>query len=399
MTRRRWLGVLVSVALVSITAASSLTWWVVADRVENHALAAEGTVSNAPITIEVRREPLIETLRVRSSAQFETSRLFSPISRPGELPIVTKLYIDIGQEVSDGDILARIGTRPIVIAQGSAPLFRELAMGVQGDDVCDLQRFLRRHVEDTLVADCYFDLETSRALGRWYATHGLAATPAPEAPEDLASAKASVAQAASELRSSDVDSVQRHERAQEIYDALRTGDAYVLPLGELLFVETLPVIVDEVLIGVGELFGGELMSYRSDVFSVAFPAERISPSRDLGEAQITMTVDAADVPVLATETRRSQESGVAEVVLYGQRSDIAPGREIEIVLEWSLSEEPTLVIPLSALFTDDGESLYVVKVVDDQETKVPVSVGERGDNGIEVRGSGLRVGDRLRVDR
>ena len=65
-----------------------------------------------------------------------------PVGRNGAAGVVTSVEVDAGEVVEPGDVLYRVGLRPVVVAVGSVPMFRDLARGASGDDVVQLQGLL-----------------------------------------------------------------------------------------------------------------------------------------------------------------------------------------------------------------------------------------------------------------
>ena len=47
-----------------------------------------------------------------------------------------------GTILSPGDVAFRVDNKPVFLAQGSLPMYRDLSWGLKGDDVRQLQRFL-----------------------------------------------------------------------------------------------------------------------------------------------------------------------------------------------------------------------------------------------------------------
>ena len=65
-----------------------------------------------------------------------------PVGRNGAVGVVTAVEVDAGELVESGDVLYTVGLRPVVVAVGSVPMFRDLGRGVSGDDVVQLQGLL-----------------------------------------------------------------------------------------------------------------------------------------------------------------------------------------------------------------------------------------------------------------
>ncbi|WP_448058950.1 peptidoglycan-binding domain-containing protein [Cellulomonas hominis] len=90
----------------------------------------------------------------------------------------TVTSVDVGSDatVAAGDVLFHIDLRPVVLAQGDVPTFRELAEGASGADVAQLQEFLREAQFLTAPADGTFGSRTTAAVRQWQKSLGLAAT-------------------------------------------------------------------------------------------------------------------------------------------------------------------------------------------------------------------------------
>ncbi|MBN9224268.1 MAG: peptidoglycan-binding protein [Microbacterium sp. SCN 70-27] len=56
--------------------------------------------------------------------------------------VVTQVIVAAGDEVSQGALLYRVNQRPVVIAQGSVPMFRSIGRDAEGVDVAQLQEML-----------------------------------------------------------------------------------------------------------------------------------------------------------------------------------------------------------------------------------------------------------------
>lgn len=56
--------------------------------------------------------------------------------------VVTRVEIDQGTEVSQGSVLYRVDERPVAVAQGAIPAFRDIGDGAEGADVTQLQQML-----------------------------------------------------------------------------------------------------------------------------------------------------------------------------------------------------------------------------------------------------------------
>jgi peptidoglycan hydrolase-like protein with peptidoglycan-binding domain len=91
-----------------------------------------------PVLVEVVEETLGRVVKVGGEAEWPVVRSLKT-RRGGIVTWVT-------QQVSanDGAVIATIDLRPVVVAEGEIPAFRDLGPGVKGQDVDQLQRFLVR---------------------------------------------------------------------------------------------------------------------------------------------------------------------------------------------------------------------------------------------------------------
>lgn len=90
--------------------------------------------------------------------------------------IVTSIGIEPGEEVAPGATLFTVALRPVVIAQGEVPMFRQIADGAVGDDVGQLQVMLTElgHYRD--VIDARVGPRTTAAIRRWQGELGVEKT-------------------------------------------------------------------------------------------------------------------------------------------------------------------------------------------------------------------------------
>lgn len=86
---------------------------------------------------------------------------------------VTAVGVTAGQEVAAGGVLYEVDLRPVVVAEGETPGFRDLSRGARGRDVSQLQELLVEAGYDPGAIDGRFGVATERALRSWQHDLGL----------------------------------------------------------------------------------------------------------------------------------------------------------------------------------------------------------------------------------
>jgi peptidoglycan hydrolase-like protein with peptidoglycan-binding domain len=96
---------------------------------------AEGS---SPVTYQVVEQTIGQSLQFAAVAEWKAS----PLGRAWTPGVVTSVAFKPGARVSAGDVLFTVDLRPVVMAQGKTPAFRDLQFGDRGADVTQLQAFL-----------------------------------------------------------------------------------------------------------------------------------------------------------------------------------------------------------------------------------------------------------------
>ena len=89
---------------------------------------------------------------------------------------VTSVEVVSGDTVENGQVLYDVNLRPVVIAQGETPAFRDLAQGVKGPDVSALQRLLIEGGHLAGEPDGDFGPGTTAAVKAWQRSLGIERT-------------------------------------------------------------------------------------------------------------------------------------------------------------------------------------------------------------------------------
>jgi peptidoglycan hydrolase-like protein with peptidoglycan-binding domain len=124
-----------------------------------------------PATAKVIRTTLVET-----KTESGTLGYGEPVPvRAAERGILTWIA-PVGTTVTRGEPLFRVDERPVVALYGSLPLYRPLAVSVQGRDVWQLERNLAALGYRGFRVDETYDAATAAAVRAWQAKLGLPAT-------------------------------------------------------------------------------------------------------------------------------------------------------------------------------------------------------------------------------
>ena len=156
---RRWGARAAWVLLVLIAAAGGL--W--AGRATFAPPSVPEAESTGPL-YTVREETVGSSMSFPVAARWDKS----PLGTGAATGTVTSLEIAEGDTVAAGDILYTVDLRPVVIASGAVPSFRDLTEGTQGADVRQLQEFLRDTGYLTVrTLDGKFAQSTTTAVKKW----------------------------------------------------------------------------------------------------------------------------------------------------------------------------------------------------------------------------------------
>ena len=162
-------GVLVAVAAVAALA------WAVGSRIESPADAAARTAPPAPspILVPVEKRVLGSSIVTRGTARFGVPE---PVSiAPSTLKSAAGLIATLplrGTHVPEGGALLTASGRPVFVLRGHLPAYRDLVLGIRGDDVRQLEEALTRLGYEPGMVDGYYSQQTAAAVARWYRAKG-----------------------------------------------------------------------------------------------------------------------------------------------------------------------------------------------------------------------------------
>lgn len=132
---KRWpWGLRVLTATILVAAGAATTWALLTVM-----RPAENPLDKTKFTSVAVREG-----KVGASVSLNTVAAWHPalVGTNQATGIVTGLEVNPGSTVDQGSTLYSVGLHEVVVAQGDVPAFREIALGVVGTDVAQLQRML-----------------------------------------------------------------------------------------------------------------------------------------------------------------------------------------------------------------------------------------------------------------
>jgi len=160
-------GVLAGAAVIAVGA------WVAGARIESPADAAARTAppTPSPILVPVEHRVLSSNVVTRGTGRFGLPLRISIVPsglKPGPALIATLPLRNARLE--EGDVMLAASGRPLFVLQGRVPAYRDLAPGIAGADVHQLEEGLKRLGFDPGPVDGLYDQRTSAAVAKLYAS-------------------------------------------------------------------------------------------------------------------------------------------------------------------------------------------------------------------------------------
>lgn len=122
-----------------------------------------------PVTYTVVEQTLGQSLGFAAVAEWPAT----PLGRAWSAGVVTSLAVAAGDEVDIGDVLYSVDLHPVVIGPGDVPAFRDLAAGVVGADVTQLETLLAELGYLDAAPNATFDAATTAAVRAWQRALGV----------------------------------------------------------------------------------------------------------------------------------------------------------------------------------------------------------------------------------
>jgi len=119
--------------------------------------------SAEPVTYVVAEGRVGRSLQFATVAEWE----LRPLAWNAAFGVVTSVEVSSGDEVDVGDVLYTVDLRPVVVAEGVVPAFRDLLQNATGGDVAQLQGFLTELGFYSGEVDGVFRTTTRLAVRAW----------------------------------------------------------------------------------------------------------------------------------------------------------------------------------------------------------------------------------------
>jgi peptidoglycan hydrolase-like protein with peptidoglycan-binding domain len=306
----------------------------------------------APATAPVLRGDLVSTRQLRGTVDYGP---VTPVESPA--PGIVTALTAVGTTVSRGQPLFALDDRPVVLLYGDLPMYRRLAPGASGRDVRELKENLAALGYLGAAADASYTEQTAAAVRRWQKALG--------GPQTGAVELGQVVFQAGPVRVAEHRTLKGNRADGPVLGI--TGTA------RLVLVSLVPA--DRNLAKPGTPVSVQLPDGTSAPGTVT---DVVTPAAPQGAADAQPTVQAVITPSQPERLGAAADSGVQ-------------------VLFTVASHPAVLSVPVLALLAlSDGG--YGVTLVEGATTRtVPVEVGMFTAGRVEISGSGIAAGQRVKV--
>ena len=145
--------------------AGSVGWWAASVALRP---PARDAAEPAEMTYRVVEGEVERSLTYTARAEWPTRQVI----RNGASGTVTSIALAPGMLLRPGARVYAVNERPVVVAEGDVPAYRELAVGARGGDVAQLQDFLTSQGYRVSDAGGVFGSSTASAVRAWQASIG-----------------------------------------------------------------------------------------------------------------------------------------------------------------------------------------------------------------------------------
>jgi membrane fusion protein, multidrug efflux system len=303
-----------------------------------------------PATAKVTKQSLLDQ-------QTETGTLGhgEETSVPNKLVGTVTWLPEVGTVLKRDDVLYRVNDLPVLLAYGAMPAYRDLAVGVEGTDVRQLEENLAALGYRGFTVDDDYTDGTATAVKKWQKDHGLPQTGVVELGR--------VVFAPGEIQ------VAAHKA--EVGDAAQPGQS------PLTYTGTAPAVT---------------VSLDLDEARLAMKGAKVKVT--LPNGKTTEGTIAKVATVIEPATQDQQETTKIEVtVSLTDQNAISGLDQAQVSVAFTAAQRPdVLTVPVAALLALP-QGGYGLQVVEGSSTRMlPVQVGLFASGRVEVTGDGLSAG-------
>jgi hypothetical protein len=269
------------------------------------------------------------------------------IAVPDALPIVTSGSVRSGARVGDGSVIAQVAGRPVILLQGTTPMYRTIVGGDSGADVAQIQADLRGLGFAISDATGVYGPSTSSAIRELYVRDGYAPPMTEPGFRTVTAGGKRVALA-----------------------------LVAIPQAEVVFVPTLPAVVGTTSEAVGQaihnpaatlIFGRPVVEARLSEAQ----AYQVQPGE---QAKLTLGDGRQWRGKVVTVDRSIRaDRGAAEITVPGDVPGSVIGQTATIEIDTQALARPVLAVPVAALYADGNGNTYVITDAARRERRIFVA--------------------------
>ncbi|MEZ5175980.1 MAG: hypothetical protein R2823_07225 [Acidimicrobiia bacterium] len=332
------------------------------------------------VVVAVEQGTLTQTVTGQAEVRPETTtRIGAPAVPQGTIAVATEVPLLPGDPVAAGTVLLAVANRPIIAMEGPVPAYRPMTLGARGPDVAQLHEALADLGYGEVWDEAFYDRATARAVAALYRDLG--------------------------YQPLDADGSEVGE----------TGTDAIVPLGEIVFVNTLPGSVTEVGVTVGSTVDADALVVSSGALTLVGtiatveaagvrsgqPAEVRFSDGFVAAAQV-VAVPAPSPPGSSTDDEGASPTLGTTLVQLEPTQPLTPdriGSSGALSITTAVSSQEALTVPITAIHDDGAGNTWLDVVEGDNSRPVDVNVGlsVSGRVVVEATDGSLRVGDQVQL--
>jgi peptidoglycan hydrolase-like protein with peptidoglycan-binding domain len=157
-------------------AATGAGGWVAGTHIESPAEMAARTAppTPSPILVPIEERVLSTNIVTRGTARYGVPQpigVAPSVLKSNAVGLITTLP-SRNAHFNEGDVLFTISGRPVIVAEGKIPAYRDFIPGISGTDVRQLEHALKNLGFDPGPVDGTYDDKTGSAVKKWYTSAG-----------------------------------------------------------------------------------------------------------------------------------------------------------------------------------------------------------------------------------